>query len=142
MSPPQESRCPRPVNPLPVCPTRHGDALEDDDLLMAASHALIARDLLAGVTRLEGVAEMIARQSEPASLPGEPPVPIAQCDRLDVGGQLLRVCGELERLTSGGGDLANAVARLESQPAEFHAEIVAALRRALGAPENAVRCPL
>ncbi len=113
-----------------VTAVRNGETLDDDELLMAASHALIARDLLAGITRLEGVAEMVARQSEPVSLPGEPPVPLAARDRRDVGGQLLRVGTELERLMSAGMAVTDAIARLRAHPAEYDPEILTAMEAA------------
>jgi hypothetical protein len=63
-----------------------------------ASHPLAARDLLADVNRLSAVGEMIARQHEPVGLVGEWLAPVTGEDRLALGGQLLRVCGEFDRL--------------------------------------------
>ena len=48
-----------------------GELLSDDDLRAVASHPLAARDLLGDVSRLEAVAEMIARQHEPVGFAGE-----------------------------------------------------------------------
>lgn len=111
-----------------------GEALDDDDLMAVASHPLAARDLLAGVPRLEGVAEMVARQTEPVALPGERPRKLADRDRLDVGGQMLRVCGEFDRLVTAGTAVADAIAALQAQPAEFDPEIVSVLEAWNGRP--------
>ena len=71
-----------------------GDALLDEEWRAVASHPQVARDLLAEVTRLDGVREMIARQREPFAVPGEAPVPLAKRDRLMLGGQILHLCAD------------------------------------------------
>jgi response regulator RpfG family c-di-GMP phosphodiesterase len=52
-----------------------GEKLSDEDLCTVASHPLIAWDLLGEVGRLDGVAEMVARQREPVNDPTTAPSP-------------------------------------------------------------------
>lgn len=108
-----------------------GEKLSDEDLCAVASHPLIARDLLSEVGRLDGVAEMVARQREPVSGPDDIAEPLSSHDRLEVGGQLLRVCAELDRLVWRGVPVVDALATLQAHPREFHPEIVAALATVL-----------
>jgi response regulator RpfG family c-di-GMP phosphodiesterase len=104
-----------------------GDVLSDDDLRAVASHPLAARDLLGGVSRLAGVAEMIARQHEPVGFAGDQIDPVRPIDRLAFGGQLLHVCSEFDRLVQRGLPFPDALASLSAQPAEFDPTIVARL---------------
>jgi response regulator RpfG family c-di-GMP phosphodiesterase len=108
-----------------------GEKLSDEDLCAVASHPLVARDLLGEVGRLDGVAEMVARQREPVNGPDDSAEPLSSHDRFEVGGQLLRVCGELDRLVWRGVPVKDAIARLQAHPREFHPEIVAALATVL-----------
>jgi len=103
-----------------------GDRLSDEDLRAVASHPLAARDLLSDVTRLETVAEMIARQHEPVRIAGDRIEPMVE-GRLALGGQILRICGEFDALVQRGTAASDAVARLASQPEEFDSAIVSRL---------------
>jgi response regulator RpfG family c-di-GMP phosphodiesterase len=96
-----------------------GESLSDDDLRAVASHPLAARDLLGEVSRLEAVAEMIARQQEPVGFAGEWAEPVTAADRLTLGGQLLRVCSEFDRLVERGLSFQDAIGRMTAQPEEF-----------------------
>jgi response regulator RpfG family c-di-GMP phosphodiesterase len=102
-----------------IAAVTRGEPLGDEQWRAVASHPLIARDLLDGARRLSGVREMIARQREPFLAPGESALPWARRDRLTVGGQVLRVCGEYDDLRQRGLSPAHAVAALAAQPCEF-----------------------
>jgi response regulator RpfG family c-di-GMP phosphodiesterase len=104
-----------------------GEVLSEDDLRAVASHPLAARDLLGEVSRLEAIAEMIARQHEPVGLAGERIEPVSGADRLAFGGQLLRVCGEFDRLVQRGLASQDALSRMRGQPEEFDPALVARL---------------
>lgn len=118
-----------------------GELLSDDDQRAVASHPLAARDLLCEVSRLDAVAEMIARQHEPVGLAGEPLDPVSETDRLAFGGQLLRVCGEFDRLSQRGLSFEDALSRMSALPQEFDPAIVARLRAWSAAAGSAVSCP-
>jgi response regulator RpfG family c-di-GMP phosphodiesterase len=104
-----------------------GEVLTDDDLRAVASHPLAARDLLCEVGRLGAVAEMIARQHEPVGFAGEWIEPVSDGDRLALGGQVLRVCGEFDRLVQRGLSCQDALSRMSGQPEEFDPSLVARL---------------
>ena len=104
-----------------------GELLNDDDLRAVASHPLAARDLLGEMSRLEIVAEMIARQHEPVGFAGEWIEPVRDADRLAFGGQVLRVCGEFDRLVQRGLSCQDALCRMSGLPEEFDPAIVARL---------------
>jgi hypothetical protein len=106
-----------------------GDPLLDEEWRAVASHPLVARDLLADVTRLDGVREMIARQREPFAVPGEASVPPASRDRLMLGGHILRVCGEYIALLDRGLASDAALEWLSSLPFEFDPTLVCVLAR-------------
>jgi response regulator RpfG family c-di-GMP phosphodiesterase len=115
------------VTPEVLHAALRGERLAEEDLRVVASHHLAARDLLIEIGRLESVAEMIARQNEPVSVPGKIAVPLLQNDRLALGGQLLRVCGEFDRLLERGAEPAQALETLRALPQEFHPELVVRL---------------
>jgi HD domain len=104
-----------------------GELLNDDDLRAVASHPLAARDLLGEMSRLETVAEMIARQHEPVGIAGEWIEPVRNADRLAFGGQVLRVCGEFDRLVQRGLSCQDALSRMRALPEEFDPVIAARL---------------
>lgn len=106
-----------------------GDPLSDDEWLELASHPLAARDLLAGVGRLDGVREMIARQREPFALRCEPTPPVEQRHRIVLGGQILRVCADYVSLLEADLGAEEALARLSSQPLECDPALVGILAR-------------
>ena len=118
-----------------------GELLSDDDLRAVASHPLAARDLLGEVSRLQAVAEMIARQHEPVGLAGERLDPVTEADRQAFGGQLLRVCGEFDRLSQRGVSLQDALARMCALPEEFDPAIVARLHAWSAEAASDVSCP-
>ena len=109
-----------------------GDPLPDEEWRAVASHPLVARDLLAEVTRLDGVREMIARQREPFAVPGEAAVPMAKRDRLMLGGQILHVCADYIALLDRGLASDAALEWLSSQPFEFDPSLVCVLARCAG----------
>lgn len=106
-----------------------GEPLAEDDWRAVASHPLVARDLLADVQRLHGVREMIARQREPLAVPGETPLPVAQRDRVGLGGQILRVCAEYDALLERGLTPDAAVRQLLTEPDEFDPRLVDLITR-------------
>ena len=117
------------------------ELLSDDDVRAVASHPLAARDLLADVNRLSAVGEMIARQHEPVGLVGEWLAPVTGEDRLAFGGQLLRVCGEFDRLAERGLSFQDAIARMTAQPEEFEPALVERLHAWPAAVAADVSCP-
>jgi response regulator RpfG family c-di-GMP phosphodiesterase len=118
-----------------------GELLNDDDLRAVASHPLAARDLLGEVSRLDAVAEMIARQHEPVGFVGESIAPVTEADRLTFGAQLLRVCGEFDRLVTRGLSSQDAVRRMTGQPEEFAPAIVERLHAWSAEIASDVSCP-
>ncbi len=98
------------------------------------STALVARDLLADVGRLDGVREMIARQREPFAVVGETPAPVTRRDRLMLGGHMLRVCADYVALLERGLAPGVALDRLASQPLGFDPALVHVLSRCAVAP--------
>ena len=108
-----------------------GDPLPDEEWRAVASHPLVARDLLAEVSRLGGVREMIARQREPFAVPGQAPGPLAGRDRLMLGGQILRVCGDYVALLDRGLGSDAAPACLNAQPFEFDPTLAQVLARCI-----------
>ena len=118
-----------------------GELLSDDDVRAVASHPLAARDLLGDVSRLEAVAEMIARQHEPVGFAGEQIEPVTEADRLAFGGQVLRVCGEFDRLCQRGLSFQDVLARMTGQPAEFDPAIVGRLHAWPADTAADVSCP-
>jgi response regulator RpfG family c-di-GMP phosphodiesterase len=103
-----------------------GEAVSEEEWRQVASHPLFARDLIGEGGRLAGVTAMIERQREPRSLPGEPDVPLDR-DRVALGAQILRVACDLEALMRSGLSRREALERLEAQPCEYDAGLVAAL---------------
>jgi response regulator RpfG family c-di-GMP phosphodiesterase len=118
-----------------------GELLSDDDVRAVASHPLAARDLLGDVSRLQAVAEMIARQQEPMGFAGELIEPVTEADRLAFGGQVLRVCGEFDRLSQRGLSSQDALARMAGQPEEFDPAIVERLHAWAAEAAADVSCP-
>lgn len=104
-----------------------GQTLSDDADRALASHPLVARDLLAGVRRLDAVREMIARQREPFTVAGLPPGVCTGHDRVTLGGQLLRVATDAEALLSRGVGVDDVVRLLQAEPDEYNQELVQAL---------------
>lgn len=103
-----------------------GEPLSEEDWRAVLSHPLVARDLLEDVTRLEGVREMIARQQEPVAVRGEAPRSVRH-DRHALGGQILRVCTELDALMQAGLTRTAALDRMRAQPLEFDQMLVTLL---------------
>ncbi|HEX7085518.1 MAG TPA: HD domain-containing phosphohydrolase [Vicinamibacterales bacterium] len=103
-----------------------GDPVSEEEWRLVASHPLLARDLIGEGGRLTGVVQMIERQREPRSLPGEPVVDLRR-DRIALGAQILRVASDLEALVRSGLSRQDALARLAAEPCEYDATLVAAL---------------
>jgi CheY-like chemotaxis protein len=99
--------------------------LSPEDQQRYAAHASVAHDLLVSIPRLETVARMIARQHVDADSV-RTDLPLASRDAADIGGAMLRVAIEIERLESQGLSEAEAVARLRSQPELYDLTIVTA----------------
>lgn len=116
-----------------------GEALTDEEWLALVSHPLRARDLLAGVGRLDGVRGMIERQREPFALQHEAAAPIERRDRVVLGGHVLRVCADYVALLERDVGPREALARLSSQPLECDPALVSILAGcvAADAPDRA-----
>ena len=111
-------------------------------VLQAATRGeLLSDDDLRAVSRLDAVAEMIARQHEPVGYAGEWTAPVTNADRLTFGGQLLRVCGEFNRLVERGLSSEDAIARMTAQPEEFDPAIVERLHAWPSEGASDVSCP-
>ena len=122
------------LDPELVAAGKCDDVLSEDHQRELASHPLIARDLLAEVSRLENVREMIGRQSEPFTVPGCPMEAVASRDRVDLGAHLLRACAAFDELVWAGSDGGIAAGRLRSARTEFCPEILDVLATWAEAP--------
>jgi hypothetical protein len=72
---------------------------------------------------------------------GEWTAPVTNADRLTFGGQLLRVCGEFNRLVERGLSFEDAIARMTAQPEEFDPAIVERLHAWPSEGASDVSCP-
>jgi hypothetical protein len=129
---------------LAVADQRHraagrGEPLSDEEWLELVSHPLAARDLLAGVGRLDGVRGMIERQREPFALRCEPPAPILFRSRIVLGGHVLRVCADYVALLERDLAPSEALASLSSQPLECDPVLVVILARCVAADDESHR---
>ena len=129
---------------LAVADQRHsaaarGEPLSDEEWLELVSHPLTARDLLAGVGRLDGVRGMIERQREPFALRCEPPAPIVFRSRTVLGGHVLRVCADYVALLERNLAPSEALASLSSTPLEYDPVLVAILARCVAAGDESHR---
>jgi response regulator RpfG family c-di-GMP phosphodiesterase len=115
------------LDPELVSAWKRGDVLNEEHQRALASHPLIARDLLAEVARLENVREMIARQSEPFTVPGCPTDSVASRDRVDLGAHLLHASASFDDLVWAGEESENAAGRLRNARSEFCPEIIGVL---------------
>jgi response regulator RpfG family c-di-GMP phosphodiesterase len=103
-----------------------GQDLSEDEEKMYASHPGIGGRLIDRIPRLEEVAHMIARQQEPCSrdrASGEP----QSRDEVAVGGQVLKVALDFDRLVSHGASPQQAIAQLHQRPDVYDPNIVSTL---------------
>jgi len=117
-----------------------GHTLPERDEQRFALHASVAHDLLANIPRLEGIARMIARQHKPSKVRWEAK-PFGEMEAVDVGGALLNVAVEFERLISAGLGAIEAIERLRAS--DFDPVLVTILEAAnLGADLPTTNVPL
>jgi response regulator RpfG family c-di-GMP phosphodiesterase len=101
-----------------------GQPLSWEEQEMFASHPSIGRNLLANIPRLELISRMIETQQAhylPAS--GEP----QQQDQAQLGGQMLRVALDLDRLLMQGRSPRAAIGELHKRRGEYDPRLLAAL---------------
>ncbi len=104
-----------------------GEELTVEEAQLYRSHPELAAKLLSNIPRLEGVAQMVAKQTEAQDLSSLPPDPRAW-DRQTLGAVVLRTILEFDRLVSRGADRNAAIAELKRRPAEFPEILLEALR--------------
>lgn len=105
-----------------------GQKLSPDEQAMYAAHPAMAGKLLAGVPRLEAVAEIVAGQAthvDAAKMPAE----LSAWDTKSLSLLLLRTASELDELLSAGLKPAEAVGKLGEQAHGLPAAILAALKQ-------------
>jgi response regulator RpfG family c-di-GMP phosphodiesterase len=93
-----------------------GELLDASGSVVETMHASVAQELLAEIPRLESVAAMVARQGDPF-LAADVGVPPGRRDAVRLGGHLLRVALDYDRLMSGGRSHDEAVAALRQEAA-------------------------
>jgi CheY-like chemotaxis protein len=88
------------------------EALGEDEQQLVAGHPAVAARLLSSIPRLDGVAAMLAAQHpiDPVGLPADP----RQWDPRVLGGALLHIASEYERLVIGGRRPAQAAEQLRT----------------------------
>ena len=102
------------------------EPLSERESELLAEHAIVARDLLRNIPRLQDVAEMIAKQHEPLSaneLGSDP----AKAEPIALGAQMLTVALRVDDLLSQGVTTAGAIARLQRKLAKGSSCLAAAL---------------
>lgn len=104
-----------------------GGTLSAIEQKMQEGHAESARALVAGIPRLEIVAEMIARQNE--SFNSVPEADLRLDDPASLGAEMLRAAAEFDVLTFSGARVAGAVETLSRKAGVYHPLILAALRK-------------
>jgi len=105
-----------------------GEELSDEEKKLFADHPAAARDLLATITRLEPVAEMIAGQNLPYQEPSEIPLSPAQ-QTIVTGTHFLRAAIDFDRLMTGGHSPGEALAIMHRSSADYAPACLEALAR-------------
>ncbi|GIX49669.1 MAG: response regulator receiver modulated metal-depenent phosphohydrolase [Candidatus Tectimicrobiota bacterium] len=103
-----------------------GQPLSPEEERMFAAHPEVGHDLLRHIPRLEGVAQMIARQREPCGANGACP-PLEALDPVTLGARLLKVVLAFDQLVARGVPHRRAVAELRQHPEAYHPALVEAL---------------
>jgi response regulator RpfG family c-di-GMP phosphodiesterase len=97
------------------------------------THPEVARSLLVRIPRLEEVAEIVAFQDWPETDSAEGIS--AAASLVPLGSRILKVALDWDTLISGGADKELALATMNDRPGYYEQEVLAALRKVLGAPE-------
>lgn len=103
-----------------------GETLETEERDMVSSHPGTGRDLIRGIPRLEGVAEMIGFQT--ARFDGEgsaPGTPVGE--QIPVGARLLKVALDFDEQLSRGEDRRSAAGKLAEDPGPYDPNLLEAL---------------
>ena len=103
-----------------------GQDLSAEEEKMYASHPDIGGKLIVNIPRLEDVARMVAGQQQPAQ-DGSSKEPKRR-DEVVLGGQILKVVLDFDRLVTHGTPAEKALAQLDRQPDVYDPDIVSALR--------------
>jgi response regulator RpfG family c-di-GMP phosphodiesterase len=104
------------------------DDLSDQEQKMVAAHPAIGEKLIASIPRLEGVARMIGRQNQDPDykfFPGDP----SEADPVQVGGHLLKLVLEFDRLLFRGAGQDQAVNQMEERGVTRDHRLLVALRK-------------
>ena len=103
-----------------------GQELSADEEKMYASHPDIGGRLIVHIPRLEDIAHMITRQQKPCSW-DKSSQDLRERETVLVGGQILKVALDFDRLVAHGAPGEEAIAQLHQNPEIYDQEIVAAL---------------
>ncbi|MGB2821888.1 MAG: HD domain-containing phosphohydrolase [Phycisphaerae bacterium] len=104
-----------------------GQELSQEEEKMYASHPDVGGRLIVNIPRLEDVAHMIARQQDPYAWDrssDQAPQP----DDVALGGQILKVVLDFDRLVTHGSDPQEAFRQLRQQPDVYSPDIVLAIQ--------------
>ena len=104
-----------------------GQELSAEEEKMYASHPDIGGKLIVHIPRLEDVARMVAGQQQPPAQDGSSKEPKRR-DEVVLGGQILKVVLDFDRLVTHGTPAEKALAQLDRQPDVYDPDIVSALR--------------
>jgi DNA-binding response OmpR family regulator len=96
-----------------------GDPVSGVEEQMFRAHSAVGSRLLSNIPRLEGVAEMIAKQQ----MDGE----ASPANPIEIGARLLRVAMGLDRLTFRGVPFSAALTQLRKNPSRYPAQLLDAL---------------
>ncbi len=112
-----------------------GQELAPEEQKMIASHPDIGGRLIVNIPRLKEVAHMISRQQEPFSWDRSGQAP-HQRDEVAVGGHVLKVAIEFDKLFSRGMAPKDVVARFRQEPEVYDSDIVEALTNLKVSPDE------
>lgn len=104
-----------------------GQSLSPDEQTMYATHPALAGKLLAGVPRLEAVAEIVAAQDTHQAL-DKMPAELSAWDATSLSKLLLRTASELDQMLSSGSKPQEAVGALRAPEYELPKSVLEALR--------------
>jgi len=102
-----------------------GDEVTDRERDIMADHPAVARQLIAGIPRLEAVAEMIANQNRRVDQYGT--TDSGEEDPVAIGGQILKVAIDFDALLLSGMSQSSAIEALEKKQGAYSHSILAVL---------------
>jgi response regulator RpfG family c-di-GMP phosphodiesterase len=100
-----------------------GQELSDDERARYASHPELGGRLVSRIPRLEIVGEMVSRQEDPVSR-HDRDKPVEQRDEAEIGGEILKVCLDYDRLIAHGMTADMAVDVLRKYPDTYEQRLV------------------